>query len=245
MLLLVVLMLAAAAEVAVHLEHLAALRSRLLMIDPDHIPDQPALLGYALKLGKSGYQAHCVQCHGEQLHGDRARGVPDLVDHDWLYGSGRIGEIERIVMYGIRSGNSKAMNLASMPAFAHENPYPRYKVDPLTPSEVEDVSEFIYAFQHPQAVSPEQLARGGAIYHGKGICFDCHGDHAKGDPAVGTPNLTDDIWLYGEGSLPSIQAAIMQGLGGVCPEWIQQLSPVTMRSIAVYVHSRAVGALRG
>lgn len=31
----------------------------------------------------------CVTCHGVAGAGDRTRGVPDLTDSDWLYGSGR------------------------------------------------------------------------------------------------------------------------------------------------------------
>jgi len=164
--------------------------------------------------------------------------VPDLTDQDWLYGSGRVGEIERIILYGIRSGDSRAQNLASMPAFATANPYPRYRIEPLTPGEMHDITELIYSFQHPREVDAAAVARGTALYHGKGYCFDCHSDHAKGDSAIGAPNLTDQIWLIGDGSKPSIARIIGHGLAGVCPGWHGRLASETIRAIAVYVHSR-------
>jgi cytochrome c oxidase cbb3-type subunit 3 len=96
----------------------------------------------------------------------------------------------------------------------------------------------VYSFQPPEAVDGTSLARGTEVYHGKGLCFDCHADHAKGDPAIGAPNLTDNVWLYGDGSRQSIKAAISRGLAGVCPQWASRLPPETIRAVAVYVHSR-------
>jgi cytochrome c oxidase cbb3-type subunit 3 len=213
-----------------------AATARFLMASPDSIPNDPALLRHGLALGKPAYAENCAGCHGDKLQGDSRKGIPNLADGDWLYGSGRIGELERIVMYGIRSGHSKTQNLAAMPAFATANPYPRYKIDPLNPAEVDDVATLLYSFQHPTA-DPAAVARGSSIYHGKGLCFDCHADHAKGDAAIGAPNLTDNIWLYGDGSMASIRSAITRGLAGICPAWESRLAPDTMRAIAVYVHS--------
>jgi cytochrome c oxidase cbb3-type subunit 3 len=214
-----------------------AQRRQFLMASPDTIASEPALVRYAMDRGERSYGQHCARCHGAELKGDRGRGVPDLTDRDWLYGSGRIGEIERIVLYGIRSGDSRAQNLASMPAFATANPYPRYRIEPLTPGELRDITELIYSFQHPREVDAAAVARGTALFHGKGYCFDCHSDHAKGDSAIGAPNLTDDIWLYGDGSRVSISRIIGHGLAGVCPGWRGRLAPETIRAIAVYVHA--------
>lgn len=214
-----------------------ALRRQFLVANPDGIPSDPGLLRYAESRGARGYAQHCADCHGADLKGDRSRSVPDLTDDDWLYGSGRIGEIERVVLYGIRSGDSKAQNLASMPAFATANPYPRYRIEPLTPLELHDVTELLYSFQHPSEVDAAAVLRGTALFHGKGYCFDCHSDHAKGDSAIGAPNLTDAIWLYGDGSRTAISRSIGHGQGGVCPAWHGRLAPETIRAIAVYVHA--------
>jgi cytochrome c oxidase cbb3-type subunit III len=224
--------------VLIHLRNVEIVKTRLLMANPDGIARDAELMRYALPRGRDAYGEHCASCHGERLQGDPRRGVPNLVDADWLYGKGRIGEIERIVLYGIRAGHSKTQKLADMPAFATVNPYSRYRIEPLSPREVSDVATLLYSFQHPRSVDSASVARGTEIYHGKGFCFDCHSDHAKGDSAIGTPNLTDSIWLYGDGSLASIEAAISRGLAGVCPQWIGRLPPETIRAVAVYVNSR-------
>jgi cytochrome c oxidase cbb3-type subunit III len=231
--------------VCVQVRDVQALKARLLMAVPDDIPRDAELMRFAMPRGGAAYERHCASCHGEHLQGDRRRGVANLADSDWLYGSGRIGEIERIVLYGIRSGHSKTQKLANMPAYATANPYSRYKIEPLTPREVDDVAGLLYSFQHPAAVDAATVERGSKIYHGKGLCFDCHADHARGDPAIGTPNLTDDIWLYGDGSLESIKAEIARGLAGVCPYWIDRLPPETIRAVAVYVHAMRGEGIHG
>lgn len=226
-----------------YLYHTRSLSDRLLRADPDSITANQSLVSYADPRGREGYEQHCAACHKANLQGDPAKGVPNLVDADWLYGSGRIGEIERIVLYGIRSGNSKAQNLADMPAFATPKPYARYRIDPLKPRELDDIAKLVYSFQHPHDVDAQTIARGTDIYRGKGYCFDCHTDQAKGDPAIGAPNLTDAIWLYGSGSLDDIKREIALGLAGRCPPWIGRLPAETIREIAVYVHLAAQRAI--
>ncbi len=125
------------------------------MAVPDSIPNDPRLMRYAIPRGRSAYSEHCASCHGGRLQGDPRKGVPNLTDADWLYGSGRIGEIERIVLYGIRAGHSKTQKLADMPAFARADPYARYRIDPLKPGEVDDVTALLYSFQHPQSADAE------------------------------------------------------------------------------------------
>lgn len=214
----------------------SAIRARLMIANPDGIPGDPELGRYALSAGRRGFAAHCISCHGRHLEGDRQLGIPNLADGDWLYGTGRVSEIERIILYGIRSGHPKAWNLASMPAYATSNPYKAYKIEPLTPRDVNDVAAYLYAFRH-QPPDPDAAARGAKVFSKAGQCFDCHGPDARGDPAIGAPDLTDAIWLYGDGSLPGITLSIAYGRAGVCPSWIGRLAPATIRAIAIYVHS--------
>ncbi len=218
--------------------HARTLRAHFLMAPPDSIPLDEELLGYALSRGASGYARHCASCHGDRLQGDPRRAIPSLADRDWLYGSGRISEIERVILYGIRSGNSKGRDLAHMPAFARAQPYDRYAMVPLSPREIEDVTTYLLSFRQPQA-DAAAVERGSRIFHdpAKGVCNDCHSNDAKGDPAIGAPDLTDGIWLRGDGSRESIAETIAHGLAGRCPAWVTALSPVTIRAMAVYVHS--------
>jgi hypothetical protein len=71
---------------------------------------------------------------------------------------------------------------------------------------------------HVQALSgmkvDPQLDRIGAG-HFSGICAACHGAEGKGNPAIGSADLTDDYWLYGN-RVEDILAAIEKGHDGTC-----------------------------
>jgi mono/diheme cytochrome c family protein len=41
------------------------------------------------------------------------------------------------------------------------------------------------AMKNPVAKTPENIAKGKAIYEGKGTCFNCHGTSGKGDGPAG------------------------------------------------------------
>lgn len=218
--------------------HGRAIRARFLVVTADSIPSDAELMKFALPRGASAYTEHCAACHGAHLQGDPTLAIPNLADSDWLYGTGRVSEIERVILYGIRSGNSRGWDLAHMPAFGTARPYDLYAVASLSPGDIDDVTTYVLSFQHPQA-DVAALQRGKAIFHdtNNGVCNDCHGSDAKGDSAIGAPDLTDAIWLRGDGSRQSVSDTIAHGLAGHCPAWITELSPVTIRAIAVYVHS--------
>lgn len=57
---------------------------------------------------------------------------------------------------------------------------------------------------------------------------------------MGAPNLTDEIWLYGD-SRAQIERQIWQSAHGVMPGWKDRLDPVTIKMLAAYVHSRGGG----
>jgi mono/diheme cytochrome c family protein len=115
--------------------HANALHARFLMVAADSIPGDAELMRFAMSRGASAYAQHCASCHGAHLKGDPSLAVPNLADHDWLYGLGRVSEIERVILYGIRSGNSKGWDLAHMPAFATSRPYDLYAMAPLSPGD--------------------------------------------------------------------------------------------------------------
>jgi len=230
--------LVAAIACGAHVVHGHAQEARFLRSFADSIPADPELSQYGRSRGAAAFQANCAACHGEKMQGDRHRGIPNLIDENWLYGTGRVSEIERVVLYGIRSGNSKGWDLASMPAFANPLPYKRYKIATLLPREIDDVTAYIMAFQH-QATDAAAVARGAQLFAGseRGVCWDCHGEDARGDTAIGAPDLTDNRWIVGDGTQQSIHDAIAFGMNGSCPAWIAKLPPATIRSLAVYVAS--------
>jgi cytochrome c oxidase cbb3-type subunit 3 len=212
------------------------MRARLMRADPDAIVQDSGLRGFAIAHAQPVYDQHCASCHGNQMQGDPSRGVPGLTGKKWLYGEGRVAQIEHTILHGIRSGDPKGWNLADMPAFAWPNPYKRYRIEPLEPGDIRDVIEFLLV----TAGKPGDTAagaRGAKIYAAKGQCFDCHSPDAQGDAAIGAPNLIDGLWLYGSGSREDLYDTIARGRGGICPAWSQELNPVTIRALAVLVHA--------
>jgi cytochrome c oxidase cbb3-type subunit 3 len=207
----------------------------LLRIDADAIPGRPRLESFAVARARPLYARHCASCHGATLAGDPGRGAPDLADGDWLYGEGRVSEIEQTLTHGVRSGDAKSRNLASMPAYATPEPYARYHIPPLGPADIRDVTDYLISLSGRPA-DAAAAGRGEAVFHGRGGCYDCHGVDAHGDGAIGAPNLGDRIWLYGDGSRAAIAESIAHGRAGACPRWIGVLSAGEIRALAVYVH---------
>jgi cytochrome c oxidase cbb3-type subunit 3 len=213
--------------------------AHLLSTDADTIAMHPDLMRYAVRAGARDFGAHCAQCHGSDGIGDPARGVPNLTDDDWLYGLGEVSDIERVITYGIRSGNPKAWNLARMPAYGTLHPSSMIKnIPPLEPGQIRDVVEYLYYLQG-RSRDKDAVVRGAAVYSNGGGCFDCHSADGRGDSAIGAPNLIDNINLYGDGSREALADSISNGRQGVCPGWIGKISPAAIRITALYVYSLA------
>ena len=217
--------------------HSSTLEARLLRADPTTLSGSPALLGFAKDRGEGLFQLYCTSCHGPRGQPDPARGIPDLSDADWLYGTGSVSDIEQIIRYGIRSNHPKAWNLAIMPAYARAQPSAHDpKLQPLSPGNIRDLVEFLLREQGRSA-DAAAAARGAQLFTGAGGCYDCHAVDAKGDPAIGAPNLTDRITLYGDGSRDALAMSLSYGRHGICPAWIGRITAAGIREVAVYVYS--------
>jgi cbb3-type cytochrome c oxidase subunit III len=231
------LMVLGALSLLAFLVHRERMDARLLRSDPDTVARNASLYEYALSGGRSVFIARCAACHGEDGRGDPARGIPNLTDDDWLYGEGLVSDIERVVMYGIRSNDPKAWNLAHMPAFGRDRTGVQDGGFPvLTPRQIHDVIEYLLALEGRPTDGPS-AGRGETVYKVEGGCYDCHSEDAKGNPAIGAPNLIDPITLYGDGGRQSLFDSIAYGRSGVCPAWQLKLSPLAIREVAVYVFS--------
>jgi cytochrome c oxidase cbb3-type subunit 3 len=71
------------------------------------------------------------------------------------------------------------------------------------------------------------------------LCAACHGMDGKGNFALGAPNLTDEVWLYG-GSTDAIRKSIVEGRHGKMPahDWLGQ---DRIRLLASYIYSLSHG----
>lgn len=219
-----VLLLAMLVASAVH-DH--GMQTRLLLTDPDTIAANPELVRYATNLARPAYDRRCASCHGKQMQGDQRIGAPRLNDQIWLYGSGQVDELERTILYGIRSGNAKARNITDMPPLGRQQQ--------LSAAETADVTRYVLSITHPIS-DAGALQRGAAIFQGKGVCYDCHSGDARGNPDYGAPAFTDNDWLYG-GDFDTVYRSVYSGRHGVCPAWIDKLKPATIRALAVWLHT--------
>jgi cytochrome c oxidase cbb3-type subunit III len=189
------------------------------------IKADPDLLRFAMTAGGASFQTNCAPCHGRGAQG--FSGYPNLNDDDWLWG-GSIDDIHKTIQYGIRSDDKRARS----------SQMPRYGVDKLLEDrQIVDVVEYVVSLSGKDR-DATAAARGAVIF--KEQCSTCHGDDGKGKIDQGSPNLTDDIWLFGS-SREAITESIRTGRGSGMPSWVGRLDPVTVKSLAVYVHSLGGG----
>jgi len=66
------------------------------------------------------------------------------------------------------------------------------------------------------------------------VCAACHGPDGKGNPAIGSANLTDNVWLHGAGE-KAIMAMIQNGKNNVMPAWNEKFSPEQIHVLTAYV----------
>ena len=199
----------------------------LLGLTADEIPSHPSLVAFARPRGESSYVSNCAVCHGADLRGDAARGVPNLQDDAWLFGLGALSDIETTIQYGIRSGHPKARNITDMPAYL--------RIGQLAPAEIDDVVEYVLSLSG-QPHDAAAAKRGSEVYSYKGNCFDCHSTDALGNSDYGAPALTGAAFVYG-GGREILRHSVAEGRHGLCPAWIDELSPSEVRELAVYLHS--------
>lgn len=166
--------------------HTRTMYGRLLRTEADKTEADPELSKFAATEAKAVFAKNCASCHGAEMKGDPKRGVPNLTDSDWLYGSGRAGELEQTILYGIRSGHPRTWNLAEMPGFGLAVPSLKYKTPPLTPGQIRDIVEYVRQIED-RDFDAAAAARGVKLYSDAGQCFDCHATDARATRPSGPP----------------------------------------------------------
>jgi len=214
-----------AEEVKSALAAQATYRDRLGQLALDQIKSDPDLLRFAMAGGGAAFQSNCAPCHGRGAQG--FVGYPNLNDDDWLWG-GTVADIHKTIMVGVRS-EQKDTRFAQMPRFGLDKL--------LDDRQINDVTEYVLAYSGKPS-DAAAVARGQKIFADQ--CATCHGADGKGKQEQGAPNLTDAIWLYGD-SRQAIIESIRTGRGSVMPAWAGRLDPVTLKSLAIYVHSLGGG----
>ena len=192
----------------------------------DQIAKDPQLLSFAMSGGRSAFGINCAPCHGSG--GQGAKGYPNLVDDDWLWG-GKLDQIHTTILHGIRWTGDGDTRDSQMPAFLTDGV--------LQVKQIDDVAEYVLSLGD-QATDKAAADRGKPIFAEQ--CVACHGEKGEGNPELGAPSLADGIWLYGSDKT-SIANSIRYSRRGVMPAWQGRLDEATLKQLAVYVHSLGGG----
>lgn len=216
---------AEAAQMAAWHQQLAPLQKKLDATALDKVKDDPALMQYANSAGAAVFRTNCVQCHGAGAAG--SPGYPNLLDDDWLHG-GTIDAIYTTILHGVRSPTDENTRASpAMPAWG----------DVLKPDEIANVVQYVLKISG-QKFDAGKADAGAKVFADN--CAACHGADGKGMQAMGAPNLTDAIWLYG-GDQATLTKTITDGRAGVMPSWTGKLSEADIRAVALYVHGLGGG----
>jgi cytochrome c oxidase cbb3-type subunit III len=170
----------------------------------------------AVAVGQRLFANTCASCHGSDARG--GVGYPNLTDGDWLFG-GEPDTIKTTILGG---------RMGFMPAFA-----PALGGD----QGVREVIAYVLSLSGQR--SDAALAEAGKSRFNT-ICVACHGMDAKGNKAIGSPNLTDDIWLFG-GTAADIEFGLRNGRQGKMPSHADILGDQKAHLVATYVYSLSHG----
>ena len=169
----------------------------------------------ARAIGRNLFLTYCSQCHGSDAAG--SRGYPNLTDGDWLYG-GDPDTIRATITDG-RSGMMPPMGEA------------------LGAQGTKEVANHVLSLAgRPHDAALAEIGRPKFAEN----CAACHMPDGTGMQAMGSPNLTNNVWLYG-GSEAAIIESITKGRNGVMPGIDQTLGTTSNKEaklhlLAAYVY---------
>jgi cytochrome c oxidase cbb3-type subunit 3 len=193
------------AEVAKGDAEVAPLYAKFMAMKVEDVSKDPQ----AHAIGERLFMNNCSQCHGSDAHG--GKGFPNLTDTDWLHG-GTPEKIEETLHKG-RVGNMPTMAAAVG-----------------TADDVKNVANYVLSLSG----SPHDSVRANLGKEKFVVCAACHGADGKGMQAVGSANLTDNIWLHGFGE-NAIIAMVNNGKVNVMPAQEGKLTDAQIHVLASYV----------
>ena len=193
-------------EVARADENYRDMRDRYLAMPIEEIAQDPAVR----KMGMRMFGNNCAQCHGSDAKG--AYGFPNLTDDDWIYG-GTPEAIKATLINGRQ---------AAMPAWGAI----------LGDQGITETTAYVMSLSG-RDVDESLLAAGEKHY--QTYCAACHQADGTGNQALGAPNLTNGIWLYG-GSAEQIAHTLRAGRNGAMPAFQDTLSEDKIHILTAYVY---------
>ena len=172
-------------------------------------PEDVAKDAKAMAIGERLFMNTCAQCHGSDARGNK--GIPNLTDNDWLGGG-----TPDIIKNNIIKGRTGAM--------------PPMAAAVGTADDVKNLANYVLSLSG----SPHDSLRASLGKAKFTPCAACHGPDGKGMQAIGSANLTDDIWLHGYGEA-AIIAMINNGKTNVMPAQGDKFTEAQIHVLASYV----------
>jgi cytochrome c oxidase cbb3-type subunit 3 len=182
--------------------------------------DQIAANPEGRAMGQRIFLNNCAQCHGST--GTGGKGFPNLTDDDWLYGG-----TQEAILASIANGRNGVMPPQAAALGGEEG--------------VKNVVAYVRSLSGLTS-DPLKAQLGKEKF--QQICAACHGPEGKGNQAIGAPNLTDGVWLYGSSEAAMVET-VTKGRGmsnmtegqSVMPAWKDVLGPAKIQLVAGYVWS--------
>lgn len=192
-------------EVAKGDAEVAPIYAKFTTMTPEELSKDPK----AMAIGERLYSNNCAQCHASDARGNK--GFPNLTDGDWLHG-GTPDKIKETIVGG-RNGNMPPMAAAVG-----------------SPEDVKNVAQYVLSLSG----SPHDAALAEKGKEKFVVCAACHGVDGKGMQAVGSANLTDNIWLHGFGEKTIIDM-INNGKVNVMPAQASMLTEAQIHVVTGYI----------
>jgi cytochrome c oxidase cbb3-type subunit 3 len=193
------------AEVAKGDAEVAPLYAKFQAMPVEEISRDPQ----AHAIGERLFMNNCSQCHGSDARG--GKGFPNLTDNDWLHGGAPENIIESITKG--RVGQMPPMAAAVGSA-----------------DDVKNVANYVLSLSgSPHDSVRAELGKAKFV-----VCAACHGPDGKGNIAIGSANLTDNIWLHGFGEA-AIMNMVNNGKINIMPAQGGKFSEAQIRVLAAYV----------
>ena len=206
-------------EAAANSVRLDATLARISGVPVEKLARDPAVTA----IGAVLFDDNCAACHGRDARGNQALGAPNLVDGNSLYGNDTAA-----ILTSILDGRRGVMPPLGG-VLGHEG--------------ANEAAAYVLTLNGYQA--PADWVAAGKV-HFEALCVACHGTDGQGNPAVGAPDLTDDVWLYGR-DFNRMTETIRDGRNAHMPGWRERLGEESSRAIAAWVYAagqRETGAAR-
>ncbi|MBT4162659.1 MAG: cytochrome-c oxidase, cbb3-type subunit III [Gammaproteobacteria bacterium] len=165
----------------------------------------------ALNMGRRIFASNCTVCHGAR--GEGSYGFPNLTDNEWTWGR-EDADIETTILHG------RSASMAPWEQVIGEEG-------------VSQVTEYVLKIAGREV--DEAMAGKGKNQFDM-FCVACHGPEGKGQKLFGAPDLTNEIWLYGN-SRARIADVIGKGRNGIMPAFGERLGEDKVHILAGYIKS--------